>query len=374
MMDSKRWRVGGVLALILMALVAYQPALLGGFLWDDEFSVKGNDLLRSVQGLWRIWTEPSAIPHEEHYWPLTYTSLWVDTRIWGPHPFGPHLSNVLLHGANCLLLWGLLSRLAVPGAWLASAVFALHPVHVESVAWIIERKDLLCAFFYLLAATAYLRFLEEGGRRSFLLALGLFLCALLSKSIAVSFPLAMLLLVWWKKGKADLRNVLAIGSLVVLAVGISVADMAFTARVQAATQGGRFELGFSFPERVLLAARALCFYASKVLWPANLMTIYPRWNIAMSDWSLHLSLLAVAGTVCALWLLRGRIGRGPLVAVLFFCMTLGPALGFIDFVFMRLSFVADRFQYLASVGPITLLAGAGVRLADRLGRARRGAL
>jgi tetratricopeptide (TPR) repeat protein len=374
MMDSKRRRVGGALVLILMALAAYQPALLGGYLWDDEFSVEGNDLLRSVQGLWRIWAEPSAIPHEEHYWPLTYTSLWVDTRIWGPRPFGPHLSNVLLHGANCVLLWGLLARLAVPGAWLASAAFALHPVHVESVAWIIERKDLLCAFFYLLAAAAYLRFLEERGRRAFLWSVGFFLCALLSKSTAVSFPLAMLLLVWWKKGKADLRNALAIGSLVVLAVGISVADMAFTARIQTATQGGKYELGFSFPERVLLAARALCFYASKVLWPANLMTIYPRWNIAAGEWSLHLSLLAVAGTICALWLLRGRIGRGPLVAVLFFCIALAPALGFVDFVFMRLSFVADRFQYLASLGPIALFTGAGARFADRLGGPRRGAL
>ena len=164
-----------------MVIISYLPAMLwGGFVWDDNLCIKV-DPVRDVSGLWQIWFSPSAIEEENHYWPLVYTTFWLEHKLWGFDPTGYHIVNVLLHLANTLLVWHLLRRLAVPGAWLVAAVFAVHPLHVESVAWIIERKDVLSGLFYLGVVLVWIRFVEQPNPRWYVWSLVLYVAGLLSK-------------------------------------------------------------------------------------------------------------------------------------------------------------------------------------------------
>ncbi len=368
-----RQRVLAALLLVLAVVAAYAPALRAGFVWDDDAYVVEEETLREEGGLRRIWFEPGATPQ---YYPLVFTSFWVESRLFGLDPFGYHLTNVLLHGLSAVLLWILLVRLRIPGAFAAAAVFALHPVHVESVAWITERKNVLSGVFYLLALHAWLRFdpLEEDRpasppdlRRYGALGLSFacFALALFAKTVTCSLPAAILLLVWWRRGRVAWADALPLVPF--FALGALLART--TARLEAElVGGGMFDLGLTGPDRIVLAGRAAWFYLGKLLWPAELVFIYPRWVVdaeALWQWVFPLAALAA---LAALWALRERIGRGPLVAALFFGGTLVPALGFVDVFPMTYSFVADHFQYLASLGPIVLLAALGRRALARFGR------
>jgi tetratricopeptide (TPR) repeat protein len=355
---------GGLI--VLFVFLAYLPILHGGFIWDDDAYVTNNPTLHDLGGLQRIWFEVGAVPQ---YYPMVHTSFWLEYHLWGLNPVGYHLINVLLHAAAAILLWQVLQRLRIPGAWLAAVIFALHPVGVESVAWITERKNVLSAVFYFAAALAYLRFadLEEAVTSSrrrwhwYFCALVLFTAALLSKTVTCSLPAALLLVCWWKKGRVQRGDILPLLPFFALGMGLGLMT-AWIEKHHVGAQGAEWSL--TFADRCLIAGRALWFYAGKLAWPAQLTFIYPRWIIETGAAWQWVFPVAAVGVMAGLWLARRRIGRGPLVAVLFFAGTLGPALGFINVFPMRFSFVADHFQYLAAVGLITLCA-AGL---DRLPR------
>ena len=372
MKDAWKAPVGGAALIILLTLVAYLPALRVGFIWDDDSYVTDNPTLRSLGGLESIWFKPGAT---YQYYPLVFTSFWVEQHLWGLQPFGYHLVNVLLHAANAVLLWRVLRRLKIAGAWWIAAIFALHPVAVESVAWVTERKNTLSGLFYLLAALAWLRFrpLTAGERphapdwRFYWLALGLFVCALSSKTVTCSLPAVLVLLIWWKTGRLEKRDSLALAPWFVLGAASGFMTRSMEQRLVA----GGAEWGLSFVQRCLLAGRALWFYAGKLCWPCHLTFIYPRWEIdAGTAWQYSFPLAALVVLV-ALWFLRARIGRGPLVAVLFFGVTLAPALGFINVYPSRYSYVADHFQYLACIGLIALAVGASAAIFQQGGRRGR---
>ena len=353
-----------VAALCLLVAVSYFPALSAGFVWDDEAMLPHATPLHTWSGLAQIWFAPRALlPHEAHYWPLLYTTFWLEHKLWGLEPFGYHLVNLLLHTGVVLLLWRLLRRLGVPGAWFAAAVFAVHPLHVESVAWVIGRKDILATVFYLAAVLAYIRFVEmpRGRRREgpYLLAVALFVLGLLSKSIAITLPAALLLWHWWRHGRvtmADFRRTLPF---FLVGLGIALADYAYYDSIE--------PISFAYTplERGLIAARALAFYAGKLLWPTGLTGIYPRWEPGIGDVLAWGSAAGCATVVAVLWCCRRQFGRGPLAGVLFFAVVLSPVLGFVDFGYMQFSFVADRYQYLAGVGLIAVAAGAAGRACQR---------
>jgi len=302
---------------------------------------------------------------------------------------GYHLVNVLLHATAACLAILVLRRLAVPGAWLAGFVFALHPVEAESVAWISEQKNTLSAVFYLLSALCYLKFDEgrgqapvgdptkvgrivphppdrtpradgaDGGLRttrptSYILAMIFFLLALLSKSVTATLPAALLVVFWWRRGRLSWRgDVVPLLPFFLAGAGAGL----FTAWVEQAyigAQGSRFDLGFL--QRCGLAGRAIGFYAGKLAWPAGLTFIYPRWTTASGLSGRLLYPAAVLAVLAAFWLLRHRT-RGPLAAALFFIGTLFPALGFLNVYPFVNSFVADHFQYLASLGIFAGVAG-----------------
>jgi len=344
-------------AVIVVAVVlAYVPALQGDYIWDDPKYVSENPVLLDPGGLTRIWTELGATVQ---YYPLVFTTFWLEYRLWGLDTFGYHLVNVLLHAASSILLWRVLCRLSVPGAWLAAAIFALHPIQVESVAWITERKNVLAGFFYLAAALSYLHFEprdfadapKQRRWKLYLLSLVLFLAALFSKTVTCSLPAAILLLVWWKRGRILLPRLVPLIPMFI--VGAALASVtAWMEKNNVRTVGADWD--FSWLERCLIAGRALWFYIGKLVLPVNLTFNYPRWQIDTAAWWQYLFPVTAVALVAVLWLLRKRIGRAPLISALFFGGTVLPALGFTNTYPMRYSFVADHFQYLACIGPITL--------------------
>ena len=352
--------VGGAVTLGLLVVSCYLPVILwGGFVWDDLIFITKNPLVADPAGLWKIWFEPSQ-NLEEHYWPMIYTTFWLEHKLWGFEPTGYHVVNVLLHLANTLILWHIVRRLAVPGAWLVAAVFAVHPLHVESVAWIIQHKDVLSGFFYLTAALAWMRFVEKRRPRWYAGALVLYGAGLLSKSIVVTLPAALLIWHWWEKGRVTANDLWRLAPMAGLGLAVTLGDLAFSrGRVE-----GYVGLDYSLVERVLIASRALWFYASKLLWPSELAVIYPLWDIRAGDLLAWGYVIAAVALVVVLWCFQQRLGRGPLAGALFFAVTLSPVLGFVDYGYMLFAFVADRFQYLAGIGVMAVVIGAatyGVR-------------
>jgi tetratricopeptide (TPR) repeat protein len=353
--------------LVLMTLAAYLPALSAGFIWDDDRYVTNNPLLRASDGLWRIWFSTDS---PSQYVPLVYSTFWLEYSVWELFAPGYHFINVALHAANAVLLWRLLQRLALPGAWLAAALFALHPVQVESVAWISERKNVLSLLFSLLALLSWVEFIGEEAKlvaRLYRRTLIFYLLALASKATACTLP-AALLLVLWLKGKAITRQRLAqIAPFVAFGIGMGLIAM-WWERFHQGTEGGVFSVGLL--ERILIASRAVWFYLGKLFWPANLTFIYPQWTINPSELLDYVSLLALAIACTAIVFTRRLIGRGAEVAGLFYVATLSPLLGFIMLYTFRYTFVADHYQYVACIGPLAL-AAAGITTAfNRFGAGR----
>ncbi len=349
----------GVLLLVALVIVSYYPALTGAFIWDDTIFASMRQT-REWSGILDFWFRPGLLELEGHYWPVVYTTFWLEHKLWGFEPVGYHVVNTLLQALNTLLVWRLMLRLSVPGAWLIAAVFAVHPLHVESVAWIIERKDLLSGALYLGSALLWLRFLETAHWKPYSLSMILFVLSLLSKTVTVTLPAALLVLCWWKRGRigwADLKPLLPF-----FAVGFAITISAIT--YQATREP--LELDYSLIERAQIAAGALWFYLSKLLWPVDLIVIYPFWEVGAGNWMAWGYVAAALALATALWLARGRIGRGPMAAAAFFVVTLSPVLGFIDYGYMQFSFVADRFQYLAGIGVMAALIGTGTSWASRL--------
>ncbi len=356
-----------VAAAILLALVAYIPAYRAGFIWDDDAHLSENEHMRSLGGIVPLLTDPGAAIPNRQWYRLTMLSFWLEYRIWGGHAAGYHVTNVLLHLASALLLWRILARAVPPAApWLA-ALFALHPVMVESVAWVTERKNTLSAFCYLLSLGAFLRFEREGGARVYLLSLGLFVCALLAKTTTCTLPAALWILAWWRDGRVS-RRILAATIPYFLAGILAALWTIQTERAQVGAVGSAWDA--SFLERCLLAGNVWWFYLGKLAFPHPLMFIYPRWEIDAREWTLWLLPAACILALAALWAARRRIGRGPLAALGFFTVTLAPASGFFDVYPFRFSFVADHFQYLAALGPLTLAGSVLGRAYAALPRAR----
>jgi tetratricopeptide (TPR) repeat protein len=341
-------RMDRLLALLLaaLAILAYHPVWRAGFIWDDDGHVT-KPALRSLAGLGRIWAKFGAT---QQYYPLLHSAFWVEHGIWGGSAACYHWLNILLNLCSAFLLVKILRQLEIPGAWLAAAIFALHPVEVESVAWVSEQKNTLSGVFYLAAASFYLQFDKTRLKKNYAAAFLLFVCAVTSKTVTASLPAALLLVFWWRRGKlswkVDVFPLLPFFAMGMLAGLLT----ALVERTYIGAQGSEFD--FSFVERCLIAGRDVWFYLGKLFWPARLSFIYPRWNINQAVWWQYLFPVAALMVV---GLFAWRRWRGALVASLFFAGTLFPALGFFNVYPFRFSFVADHFQYLAGLGPIVLV-------------------
>ena len=384
-----RWRnlVFG-LGLVTAVVLCFSPALPGDFLWDDDLHITATPTIVGPLGLKEIWTTAAA-----NYFPLVLTNFWVQHALWGLNPFGYHVVTLLFHALAAVLLWRVLVRLNARGAWLGAALWALHPVQVESVAWICELKNTQSAVFFLGAILGWLRWLEVGrvsdppptsptrsqdeassrltlSHPAYVGALVCAVLAILSKPSTVPLPVVLALCVWWRRGRFAWRDLIPLVPFFLLSFGAAGWTI-WEQRVNSGAQGAAWAQ--TWPERFVIAGRAVWFYIGKLAWPADLIFIYPRWEIAATP----LAFLPFAGVmlvVAGLW--RGRAGalRPVFFAAIFFGALLFPVLGFFSIYFFRYSFVGDHFQYLASMGPLAL-AGAAITVAlDRwpavLGRAR----
>ncbi|HEY1685406.1 MAG TPA: tetratricopeptide repeat protein [Tepidisphaeraceae bacterium] len=374
------WRnLASAAALALLVIIVYRPAFSAGWIWDDDGYIYANNNLLTAQGLERTWLDRTASPQ---YYPLTFTSFWIERHLFGPSPTSFHRDNVLLHAASAILIWIILRKLNVPAAWLIAVLWAVHPVNVESVAWASERKNVLSTFFYLLAALMYLPFalskqaphvhtglpthqkneherpiltssfiVHRSSFFRYFLALAFFILALFSKTVTATFPAAMLLVAWWKRG-IKRRDWLLVLPFFVVALPLSL-NTGYLERTHVGARGPEF--AWSKLERCEIAAHDAFFYAAKDILPVNLSFIYPKWDITYVDIVWVIALLAA---IALLWLASRKWGRGVLVGPLFFLGTLLPALGFVNVYPMRFSFVADHFQYLASLGVVAAIIAA----------------
>ena len=348
------WEWLFVAALVVAILLVYQPAWRGGILWDDDKHITLPDL-RSWDGLWRIWFDVGATLQ---YYPMLHSAFWIEHRLWGGAMLGYHLVNIFWHATAAFLVALILRRLAFPGAYLAAAIFALHPVQAESVAWITEQKNTLSAVFYLAAMLVYLYFDQTGKKPLYCWALGLFLLAILSKTVTATLPGALLVIFWWQRGRLSWKkDVLPLVPFFLLGAGGGMITAWWELKINNCV-GPEFE--FTLVERLLIAGRAIWFHLWKLCWPTDLTFIYPRWQIDPAAWWQYLFPLGVMGLVVGLWSIRRRT-RAPLAALLFFGGTLFPVLGFFNLYTFRYSLVANHYQYLASLGPI-ILAAAGAAL------------
>ncbi len=363
------WKAGLIL---LLTVLAYSPVFQAGFIWDDEGWLPANADARSLAGLRDIWLGVRT----PDYFPLTSTSFWLEWRLWGMNPTGYHVTNLLLHGLGAVLLWRVLLRLKIPGAWFAALVFAVHPVCVASVAWIAERKNTLSLLFFLLSILWYLRFDEPNGHRPsaighrkwYGLSLCAFLLALLSKTSVVMLPLILWLCVWWRRSRcaergarsaegtfgkflADGRRLLPFFT---LALVLGLVTVWFQSHRAISGQNfGSDPMGV----RLLGGSWALWFYLGKALLPVKLSMVYPRWEINPSSVVAWLPALLWLGAMMGCWRFRRTWGAAGLFGLGSFFLLLLPVLGFFDMYFFVYSPVADHLQYLALIGVVALAVG-----------------
>jgi tetratricopeptide (TPR) repeat protein len=344
--------------LVAIVVIAYLGAIHGEFLWDDDLHVTANPTIIGPLGLKEIWTTAAA-----NYFPLVLTNFWVQHALWGLHPLGYHWMTLACHALSAVLLWRVLAQLRVRGAWLGAALWALHPVQVESVAWICELKNTQSAVFFLLSILGYARWLElrppSARHPSYALALFCALLAILSKPSTVTLPVALALCVWWQRGRLTWRDFLPLAPFFALSLGAAGWTI-WEQRVHSGAEGAAWAQ--TWPERFVIAGRAVWFYLGKLAWPEPLIFIYPRWQITATSPLAFAPFAAVLAVVAVLW--RGRRGalRPVFFAAVYFGALLFPVLGFFSIYFFRYSFVGDHFQYLASMGPLAL-AGAGITVA-----------
>ncbi|PWT81525.1 MAG: hypothetical protein C5B58_09755 [Acidobacteria bacterium] len=354
------WFLG--LVLILFVILAYTPVWKAGFVWDDENILTANPCIVGPLGLKEIWTTSAA-----DVCPLTLTTFWAEHAFWGLNPLPYHVVNVLLHGLSAVVLWRALLSLRIQGAWLGAALWALHPVAVESVAWITEMKNTESGLFFLLSILFFVRWLRTkdltgrtGGRWSYALSLLFAALAMAAKSSTVILPVVLCLCAWWIEGRWHWRNLAKTIPIFLMAMAASALSI-WTQRLQLATVTDP-QWARTWPQRLATAGDAVWFYLGKLLWPHPLIANYPRWRIDAGQWVSCLPLLTVIVTLSIFWLRRAPWSRACFFAFAYFTVALLPALGLIDAYIFQYSFVFDHFQYLASIGPLALIGTALVRL------------
>jgi tetratricopeptide (TPR) repeat protein len=343
--------------LVLAGLWVYSPAYHGDWLWDDDLLVTHDDDVQSgsLAGLFRIWADPERTD----FFPLTSSLFWLESLLFGMQPTGFHVTSIMLHVASGLLLWRLLTMMKVPGAWAAALAFTIHPACVESVAWIAETKNTLSLPLCLAACIFWVGQDDEepGPKRQkfYLLSLAFFLLGMLAKTSFVAMPVLTLLYAWWKRGTVTRQDVVRAAPMFLISVVLGI----ITIRWQSSAIGTQALNVGGVDSRFVTAGLAIVFYLATIVWPVQLLPIYPRWEVDPPKIWQFLPWLLIGGATWWLWKNRhAAAARHAIFALGFFLLTVAPVLGFIDISYMRISWVADHFLYVPMIGPLTLIVAA----------------
>ncbi len=361
---TSAWMPMGALLNVFVAFIVYFPSINGKFIWDDLYLITENTITKASDGLFRFWctTEPYD------YWPVTNTTFWIEWRLWGMNSTGYHVTNLILHIIESLLIWLILRKLSIPGDFLAAMLFAVHPVNVKSVAWIAQRKNMVAMLFFLLSILWYLRLVKSAplwvaakpipNPQSLIpilwywLSLTAFVFAMLSKGSVAVLPVMLLWIVW-------LLRPLTRWDLVRTSPFFLVAVMLTGVNMWFQTHGtGEVIRTASIAQRLQGAGGVVWFYLYKSLLPIDLAFIYPQWQIKADNLLWCMPMLAALAVTAVLWLYKNSWGRPLLFAWGFFCVAIVPVMGLTDVYFMKFSLVADHYQHIAIVG-VVALASAG---------------
>jgi tetratricopeptide (TPR) repeat protein len=325
----------------------FSPAFHGDWLWDDGLLIRNNGLIHDPAGLWKIWFEPGKLVD---YLPITASVEWVEWHLWHENTLGYHLVNVLLHVLGALLVWRLFNKFNLRLAWLGGLLFAIHPVVVESVAWISELKNTLSLPFFLLSMCAWIDYDRLGKRKDYFRALGLFLVAMLCKATMVMFPVVILLYAWWRRNRIGWNDLKACAPFFAVSLVLGLVTLEFlhpAMGVKSVPLGG-------FTSRLALAGLSIAFYFSKCVLPLGLLPIYPKWIIAPPSLAQFLPWPILIGTIIWCWNNRITWGRHALLGLGFFLINLAPFVGFTQAAYMSFTWVMDHVLYLPLIGLIGL--------------------
>jgi len=339
-------------AIVVMTFVVYFPAVSAQYVWDDDVLLYGNPMITASGGLYRFWFTADAAD----YWPLTSTTFWLEWRLWGDNPLPYHVTNILMHAASAVLLWRILKKLNLgePGAFLAALIFAIHPVAVASAAWIAERKNVLSMVFYLLSIWAYLRFEDMGRARVYVFALLATVAAFFAKTSVVMLPVILLLLCWWRRQTITRQDIIRTIPFFLLSLVFGLVTLKYHHHIAIADDIVRPE---GLASRIASVGWVVWFYLYKIVFPTHLIMIYPRWEIPGDRILSFIPLMLLIACFVVLGYYRKGWGRGPLVALGSFVISLAPVLGLLDMSYARFSLVADHLQYVGLPGVIALIGG-----------------
>jgi tetratricopeptide (TPR) repeat protein len=342
------WKRLAAAALIFgVTFIVYASGIDGGFILDDDLYLTQNKLIADADGLYSFWFTTRATD----YYPVSNSTLWLEWRMWGLNPTGYHVTNVILHAVASFLVYYVLNQLRVPGALLAGVLFAVHPVNVESVEWIAQRKGLLALVFFLFSLLWYLRSQLKGPKASaqYWLSLVAFALGILSKSSVAMLPLMLLLLIWWKRHIVR-RDWILLAPFLLFAIVLVLVNMQFQKQSM-----GDFVRTASLMQRLLAAGAVVWFYLYKAVLPFGLVFIYPQWNVDTANLLWWVPAIACVVVSLILWRLRQGWAKPLFVAWAFYLLALLPVMGFSDFGFMKYSLVADHYQYVAIVSVVAVV-------------------
>lgn len=365
-MANPNWKLLLLRALLIVAagFWVFAPALQGDWLMDDDMYLTQNALLNDPARLWKIWFAPGSLIE---YYPIEASAQAIQWYLWHTDTLGYHLTNLILHVIGALLVWRLLSKFGLHLAWLGGFLFAIHPVAVESVAWISELKNTLCLPFFLLSMNAWIDYEERGQSRDYFLALGLFFVAMLCKISVAPFPLVILLYAWWKRGRIGWSDLRASAPFFTVSLALSVISISAEIRfLEAHLQPTANPPIGNFLAHLDLAGWSIAFYFSKFVWPEQMLMVYPKWPVAPPSLISFLPWPILGGVICWLWIQRGSWGRNALLGLGYFLFTLAPFIGFISIPYMRFTWVMDHFLYLPMIGLIGLAIAALEQMEDRI--------
>jgi hypothetical protein len=379
-----RWhaRIMQAALIVLVGLWIYSPTYHGDWLWDDDQLLTQNLTVQhrvspdpnvppdSLRSLAKLWFNPDGAD----YFPLSYTALWAQWPFFGLRSTGYHVTTILLHITGALLVWALLAKMRIPGAWLSGLVFAIHPVCVESVAWVSETKNTLSLPLFLISAICWVSQDDETDpvewQRLYGFSIVFFLLAMFAKTSVVAFPVITLLYAWWKRGTVTKQDLIRAAPLFAISIALGLVTMSYqwgrAIGQEKIIVGDLFSVG-GFASRTAIAGMAILHYLSSIVWPVNLLPIYPRWEVDPPKAWMFLAWPVIIGGAWWMWKNRDAVapphwGRHALFAFGFFLLMVAPVLGFVTISYMRITWVADHFIYLPMISIIALLCAGVVRL------------